>query len=243
MLRFKNQALTFFMAAITFLAVQPILAEDPAVSEDTVRVPAVDFENRTNRRATPAAREYERNTGIMGADEVLKDGEYSLRGISIVRVFDPDTEGLGADIVTIDPQADFGHINAIIRVLQGYLSKAFEYNLEDAAVVARYIVYYNARLRNDASLYQGKYSEDVLAKVDPAKAGIDRSFRNWSGNTQIFIPLKKNLVRPGETDVNREEITEEETGINEDDKTDMDRIDEDRKEEDKDRLDEKEETQ
>ena len=239
--RFTNYALSTFIFATALLATAPAFAEDPAVSEDTVRVPAVNFENRTNRRATPAAREYERETGSMGAEEVLKDGEYSLRGISISRIFDPSKEGMGADVVTIDPQADFGHINAIIRVLQGYLSRAFQYNMEDAGVVARYIVYYNARLRNDASLYQGKYSEDVLAKVDPKKAGIDRSFRNWSGNTQIFIPLKKNIVRPGRTDVDREEITEEETGINEDDKTDMDRIEEERTEEDKDRLDQKEE--
>ncbi|MCB1167161.1 MAG: hypothetical protein KDK33_13450, partial [Leptospiraceae bacterium] len=184
---------------------------------------------------------YERNTGRMGADEVLKDGEFSLRGVTFTRLFDASKEGMGADVMTIDPNADFGHINAIIRVLQGYLQKAFEYKEEDAAVVARYIVYYNARLRADASLYKGKYSDDVIGKIVPEKAGIDRSFKNWAGNTQIIIPLKKNLVRPGETDVNRPEITKEDSGINEDDKTDMNRIDEDRKNEDNNRLDDKKE--
>lgn len=237
----KPSILSAILSAAFLMNGMALFAEDPSVAEDTVRVPAVNFENRTNRRASPAAREYERNTGILGAEEVLKDGEYALRGVSITRVFDPSKEGMGADIVTIDPDADFGHINAIIRVLQGYLSKAFQYDLEDAAVVARYIVYYNARLRNDASLYQDKFSEDVQSRIDANKVGIDRSYRNWSGNTQILIPLKKNIVRPGKTDVDREEITEEETGINEDDKTDMDRIDEERKEEDKDRLEEKEE--
>lgn len=223
----------------TLFAEEP---EDPSISEETVQGPAVQFQNRTNRRATPAARQAERNLGSGLAENVLTEGEGTQRGVSFRRVFDPAEEGFGADIMSIDQAADFGHINAVARVLSGYLTKSFEYSQADADVLARYILYYNARIRQNTVDPKESYSPKVLSQVNAEELGIGRSYTQWSGNTQILIPLRKNVVRPGDSDVDRTEITDNTEGeMDPSDEKKMEEIEEKRDEEDKTELEEKKE--
>lgn len=187
----------------------PATGTGPGLDRDEIRSPRVNFINRSNTRYTEAARRQEVASGSSLADEVVAKKAAKKDGISVKRVFDRTAKGYGADIITIEPAANIGHINRIQRVITGYLMKAFEYSEADATTLSRFILYYNANNRQNKKLLTDKYIPAVAENIDDQKLGIDRSYRNWSGNTQMVIPIRLSAVRPGETDLNNKELKEE----------------------------------
>ncbi len=182
---------------------------NPGLDREEIRSPRVNFINRNNRPFSEAARRQEIASGSTLADQVVANKEASNDGISIKRIFDRNAQGYGADVVTIEANANIGHINRIQRVITGYLMKAFEYSEADATAISRFVLYYNANNRRNEKLLSDKYIPAVAENIDTQKLGIDRSYRNWSGNTQMIIPIRLSAVRPGETDLNNKEINEE----------------------------------
>ncbi len=181
----------------------------PKVSEEEIRSQRVEFINASNAPATEEQRRQSYDAGRRLADQVVATGQSTIDQVTVQRIFDPATPGFGADIITIDPKANFAHINAIQRIIMGYTQRAYEYTPADSEAVSKFILYYNARLRGKSETLEAKYSEAVMAALKPETAGIDRVYRNWAGRTQIVIPLVKNVVRPGKTDVNTGEIKKE----------------------------------
>lgn len=222
----------------------PLFAQEkPGIAEEALTSPAVRFENRTNRRATPAARQYERNLGVRLAENAINDRTAPVDDIQIFRVFDANREKYGADVIVLGPKTNFGHILAIQRVLAGYLERAFEYKAEQADTVSLFLIYYNAEIRTRPELLEKSYSDDVIARIDPKKAGIDRSYRNWPGKTMLLIPLRKNVVRPDKADIDREEIkkeTEDNKDVKKEEKEALEKVDTQLKKEDQKKLDQKE---
>ncbi len=211
----------------------------PSVDRDEIKSPEVDFVNRSNVPFTPAQRRAEINSGGTMADEVVENQRSENNGITIRRVFNRESDKYGADIITIQPNSSIGHINRVERVLTGYLMKAFEYDENDAAVIARFVLYYNANNRGNMSLITEKYSEEVAAAVAEEKLGIDRTYRNWAGNTQMVLPLRKSAVRPGETDLNNKEIEDETKNAEDSEKKEFEEITDDRREDEQEKLDQK----
>lgn len=233
------------MAVMLFAGITgPIFSQEkPSIAEEALTAPAVRFENRTNRRATPAVRQYERNLGIRIAENALNDRTDPVADIQIFRVFDPNKERYGADVIALGPETNFGHILAIQRVIAGYLERAFEYKPEQADTISLFIIYYNAGIRSRPELIEKSFSDAVIAKLDAKMAGIDRSYKNWPGKTMILIPLRKNVVRPDKADIDREEIkkeTEDNKDIKKDEKDALDRVEAERTKEDQAKLDQKE---
>ncbi|MDH5654284.1 MAG: hypothetical protein OEZ34_00105 [Spirochaetia bacterium] len=232
-----------FLSAIFLFSVETLYSQEkPDISLEEVRSDRVNFINRTRRPATRAARLKEIKTGQDLATPINEGKtKINLNGIAFQRVFDPETAGFGADIIILNPRANYGHINALHRVLSGYISSTFEYELNQADTLARYILYYNAHHRKDQGGISKKYSPNVVSSLDPEKIGLDVNYRNWSGKSQIIIPLKKNIVRPNGTDLNNGELeitVGEEGTADEQDK--MEKIQEERKQEDLQKLDDKE---
>ncbi len=210
--------------------------QPPNVDREELRGPAVNFINRTNAPAGADRRQQDVAAGQGLADSVVGGGEATGAGVTIRRVFDREKPGLGADILEISPNADFGHINRVQRVLTGYLMKAFEYQQGDAEVLARFILYYNARNRNNLNVVKERYSETVQGAVDQAKLGIDRNWRNWAGRTQILLPLRKSAVRPGGADLNNPEIDKGTQNVNPQEKQEFNKVTEERKKEEQQKL-------
>jgi len=210
----------------------------PGISEEEVRVPGVEFINRDYRRADRTVIENNLRTGRQAAEQVIKDNHGESDAYKVVRVFNPDTERFGADIVTIDARANIGHINMVKRFLIGYLSTAYEYSAQDAEVLSQFILYYNARNRGNIDALKAKYSDEVISNLNQATLGIDRSYRNWAGKTQLVIPLKKNVVRPGRTDIDNKEI--QDNKANPDEQKKIEEVQQRRNEEDTNRLIQKE---
>ncbi len=243
-------ALALLLAAALALPGAPLLAQDgtggnatpsgnPGLDRDEIQSPRVDFINRNNNRFSAAARRAEVAGGSALADQVVANQNGDRNGITVRRIFDKDAKGYGADIMTIEPRANIGHINRIQRMLTGYLMKAFEYNRADAETLSRFVLYYNANNRQNMDLLKEKYNPAVAEAVDEKKLGIDRSYRNWSGNTQMVIPIRLSAVRPGESDLNLQEVDKETDNVDPDEKKELDELQRKRNEEEAKKLDEK----
>ncbi|MCE9599523.1 MAG: hypothetical protein K8S54_16305 [Spirochaetia bacterium] len=212
----------------------------PKLSEEEIRTGRVEFINASNLPATEAARRQSVEAGKALADSVIATGQGSKDGIQIKRVYDKDAAGFGADILTIDAKANFAHINAVQRIIQGYAQQAFEYNAADSVTMSQFILYYNAKQRGGLDKLKGKYTDKVIGSLTPDKVGIDRSYKNWAGKTEIIIPLVKNVVRPCKTDVNTTEIKKETTDAKKEDTKKLQEIEDKRKQETTTKLDQKE---
>ncbi|MCB1173401.1 MAG: hypothetical protein KDK39_07550 [Leptospiraceae bacterium] len=206
--------------------------------EEVEKTAPVRFTNRTNQRMPAARRTLEVENGKKLAKEVAEKQQASFYGVNIKRVFDKEQKGMGADIISLDPKSTFGHINRVQRVLTGYLMQVFNYKQDQAAVLSRFVLYYNATHRQNMDKVKGSYSAAVAASVDPAKVGIDTKWQNWAGQTQILLPLTKNLARPDDTDLDKKEVTDNENATNED-KEDIKKIIEETRTEDKKEIDKK----
>ena len=250
--RFRLTGILFLTVVSTSLALSGLTAQDgtgansnngggagtssPNLDRTEIQSPRVDFINRSNTPSTEAARRQEIASGAKMADAVIAKKTVTQDGITIKRIFDRDAKGYGADIVTVDPNAGIGHINRIQRVLTGYLMKAFEYSEADATTLSRFILYYNANNRRNMKLLEDKYAPAVAQNVDPQKLGIDRSYRNWAGNTQMIIPIRLSAVRPGETDLNNKEIKEETKNVDKKEQDELKRLQDERNREEQKKL-------
>ena len=211
----------------------------PGLLEEEIRTDPVNFENRSLLRASRQRREMDINLGALLAEEVLKNGSVERNGFRITRLFEKGTPGHGADVVEILPDANFGHVNVIQRVLSGYLAEAFQYGKGDAGVLARFLLYYNASVRPRWKEVSGKYSGDVGDFLSSRYPGISTVYRDWPGKTAIVLPLKKSLVRPGQTDLDHGEVNRETHDASSSDRQELKEVQQRRREDDLNKLEEK----
>ena len=77
--------------------------------------------------------------------------------------FESKEEGrFGGDVMEFTKKASFGHINAIVRVVSGYINGMFQYNQEDSELLALYVVYYNRKHRGDSSYVDSKFLRKMI---------------------------------------------------------------------------------
>jgi chemotaxis protein histidine kinase CheA len=217
--------------------------EEPKVAEEIIKGNRIQFINRTNQRALDITIQRQINAGKKLAEDVLKQKEGEEINIIAKRFFDPNQEKYGADVIILTEKTNFGHINGIQRILLGYLQTAFQYNNKQAETLAELLVYYNANLRLNPKNIEESYSKKVLDNIDIKKAGIDRVYRNWPGKTQLLIPLRKNIVRPEKTDLDRkelQEVIEKDKSIPQEKKEELKKIDQELKKEDTKKIEQKE---
>lgn len=109
---------------------------------------------------------------------------------SLIHAVDTETEGkLDADILLINETATVDHIKNLRRIITGYLTAAYSYEVQDAETLAVFITVYNAVYRNQLSAFTEKYKETVLENLTEEKVGLSTIWSDWAGNTQIVIPL------------------------------------------------------
>jgi chemotaxis protein histidine kinase CheA len=111
--------------------------------------------------------------------------------------------------VSIGADQSFDHINSINRILASYIENSFQYKEADSDTLATYVLYYNAAHRKDTALFAKRYNENVNQAIDGEKVGIDTSYKNWPGKTEIVIPISGNILKDGGTDVTTDELEEE----------------------------------
>ena len=175
-------------------------AEKTRRKEKLKKLNIKSFINRNNERADEKTRKAHFETGKKLANRFMTNPESTFHnGISVQR-FETKEEGLlGADVLEFTKEASYGHINAIVRVVSGYVSGMYEYNQEDAELLALYVIYYNRKHRGDMEyLRENFYQNDIVKKE---RLGIPEKFDGWRGQTQILIPVEKNLTKGGGFDI------------------------------------------
>jgi chemotaxis protein histidine kinase CheA len=166
----------------------------------------IEFINRSYKRASSDIVQENQEIGKKLAQEIQKGDSTNVNGVSIQRI-QPGKDGkLGADILTISESQSFDHINSIIRIVASYVETSFQYKAGGADTIGQYLVYYNAAHRKDLSYFSSKYSEEVVKAVTADKVGIDTNYKNWSGKTQLIIPIEKNILKDSGKDVTTDEL-------------------------------------
>ncbi|MBB6042725.1 P83/100 family protein [Borreliella yangtzensis] len=112
----------------------------------------------------------------------------------INRFIDDQDKKASVDVFSIGSRSELDSIFNLRKILVGYLIKAFDYERSSAELIAKVITIYNAVYRGDLDYYKGFYIESALKSLTKENAGLSRVYSQWAGKTQIFIPLKKNIL-------------------------------------------------
>jgi hypothetical protein len=168
------------------------------------------FKNRNEKRASLSMIKRQILYGRKVAATIKETGKSEGKMYVVTRVFNDGAQKFNADIVFLTKKFRGGHSDVVKRFLIGYLEEMFEYERPDARLLAQFILYYNGMFHRKLEKFNNDYDEGVVAKLDPNKVGIHKFYKRWPGNTQIVIPLEKNLLQTkGEKDVPVEEIVKE----------------------------------
>ncbi|QFI14836.1 P83/100 family protein [Borrelia sp. CA_690] len=112
----------------------------------------------------------------------------------INRFIDDKDKKASVDVFSISSKSQLDSIYNLRKILVGYLIKSFDYDRSSAELISKVITIYNAVYRGDLDYYKGFYIEPALKSLTKENAGLSRVFSQWAGKTQIFIPLKKNIL-------------------------------------------------
>ncbi|MGP1564838.1 MAG: P83/100 family protein [Treponema sp.] len=100
-----------------------------------------------------------------------------------------ETKGFDADILLIGSAASVDHIDNLRHIIASYLSAAYGYTEKDANTIAIFVTVYNAVYKGKIDSYNSKYKKIVTDNLDPVNCGLSVDYKDWSGKSQIVIPL------------------------------------------------------
>ncbi|WP_411822024.1 P83/100 family protein [Leptospira sp. 'Mane'] len=195
-------------AIFLFVVVTGVSAQSKApLGESEIKgARKIEFINRSLKKANPDILQENAETGKKLASALSKSDNASISGVTVQRI-QPGSDGkLGADIFSISESQSFDHVNSIVRIVAAYLENSFQYKAGGADTLAQYVLYYNAAHRKDLKFFTGKYTADVITSVTAEKVGIDTNYKNWSGKTQLIIPIEKNILKDSGKDITADEL-------------------------------------
>jgi uncharacterized coiled-coil protein SlyX len=196
-----RRILPFICIGFITIAVSGALEIDRAELQD-VGDADIEFENYQGPVEQIDSREAIRGIGRDLGDSVTASGRGNYGGrYRATRILgDPESSLRGADIIELDGAARVDHIVNLRRIVAGYLESAWQYQREDADLLARFITIYNAVHRGNMSFFASRYRSAVVDFLQPERAGLATSYRQWPGNTQLVIPIRDDRVA-GDLDV------------------------------------------
>ncbi len=154
----------------------------------------VEFVNFTGRHAVIETVDQIRGIGQALAAGAGRGESPALLGLKYSALHMPELKEagrFGADIISIDRESRVDHIDNVRRVLSGYLEALYRYSRADADTLALFATYYNAVYRGNMTYFTAKYQSAVVAKLEPARAGLSTKYFEWPGATQVLIPLSE----------------------------------------------------
>ena len=189
----KNGA--FFLIAV-FLFMTVFHAGADTVFEEELRSAVEDssivFQNYTGPHSRIDSIQQIIGIGTMlGSPVGRESGDFDYYGkYRVIHAVDYTVEeGLDADIFILSEAAGVDHIVNLRRILAGFLSAAYGYDGERAALLSEFITVYNAVYRGDMEYFSGAYKPVVTRHLVEDKAGLALSYKEWAGGTMIMIPL------------------------------------------------------
>ncbi len=199
---FRTATLLVFAVALGLSA----QSKAPLGESEFQGVKRIEFINKSYKRASSDIVQENQELGKKLAQGIQKGDSSVTGGVSIQRI-QPGKDGkLGADILTISESTSFDHVNSIIRIVASYVETSFQYKAGGADTLGQYLIYYNAAHRKDLKYFSSKYTEEVTKLLTADKVGLDTNYKNWSGKTQLIIPIEKNILKDGGKDVTTDEL-------------------------------------
>ncbi|MDX1960869.1 MAG: P83/100 family protein [Leptospiraceae bacterium] len=167
------------------------------ISEKEIRkAKKVEFNNRVNEKAPSRYKVENEELGKEIAKNIQYDGnKQNEKSVVNASRIPPNGKELGADILVFTEKSKFGHINSIQRILSGYVQEAFRYSEKDSTLIAKYVLYYNAMHRNDLDYFQKRFNPSIKTLISKEGAGISTDYKDWSGNTEIVIPIETSSAK------------------------------------------------
>ena len=206
-----NSALKIILFFV-FLNGFSIAAQKAKLGESEIRESEkIRFTNRSNQRAADSVKKQNDSIGkrLSQMVESEPNGVHDYKGVSARRILGDKNGLFGGDVISLDEDSGFGHINSVYRILASYIENSFGYSEEKADIIALYVLYYNAMHRNEKSYFKTKYANNLSDVLKVNSTGIGKSYRDWPGKTQIVIPLETNILKQNEIDVTLDELGEE----------------------------------
>jgi hypothetical protein len=182
-----------YLFALAFLLQSSIFSQSKVVlgEEEIRKAPYTKFENRSDKFATPEMKALEAEIGKGLHDLVIQtDKPINYKGFTLQRFYSNEPGKFGGDILVLNKNATYGHINSIKRILNSYIQNSFEYTEKNADVLVMEVLYYNAQNRQKLDRIKKRYTKSLVAALNKNKVGIGKKFNDWPGNTQIVIPIK-----------------------------------------------------
>ncbi len=182
-----------YLFALTFFLYSSLIAQSKVVlgEEEIRKAPYTKFENRSDKFATPEMKALEAEIGKGLHDLVIEtDKPINYKGFTLQRFYSDEKGKFGGDILVLNKNATYGHINSIKRILNAYIQSSFEYTEKNADVLVMEVLFYNAQNRQKLDRIKKRYTKSLIAALNKNKVGIGKKFNDWPGNTQIVIPIK-----------------------------------------------------
>lgn len=165
----------------------------------------VKFQNKNTLKATRDKLELDTKLGESLAGENPGDPLLKNSDLKIVHI-PSKSKKIGADILIIGKKFKVGHVNTIKRILSSYIQNSFGYEEKDANTLSYYVLYYNVLYRKNINYFKGKYDKEVIKNLNKELLGISKKYTDWPGNTQIVIPLSKNILKDKNSDLTISEL-------------------------------------
>jgi hypothetical protein len=195
------------------LSSSTLLAQEKAkLGESEIRdSEKIKFTNRSNARAAENVKRQNDQIGRKLSEmiEAEPNAVHEYKDVSVRRIYADKNGQFGGDVISLDSDSGFGHINSIYRILASYIQNSFGYQEDRADIIALYVLYYNAMHRSEKSYFKSKYSEKLVDNLKVNSTGIGKTFKEWPGRTQIVIPLEGNVLKENEIDITLDELGNE----------------------------------
>lgn len=201
----------YFFVFIIFFSFYPLYSERPRVQEKELQgAKKVQFFNRANSRANSKLIQEQEELGRKLAKMVESNPNipHRLKGIEVKRYASEKSGFMGADILSLGNEVNYGHFHSLKRLLASYIQNAFEFSESNADTIALFALYYNAIHRNQKSYFRDKYSPNVVNELDVEKVGLSQYYNDWPNNTQLVIPIDYNQISKRE-EISLEEIAKD----------------------------------
>ena len=196
MTRFVKKVLALTLICAGFVqAVSAVEVDEPELQSTGSLGDSIEFENYGGPYAVIETAEAITGIGTALGLEVAQSLETPVTvqpgaKYSLIHAVDLSTqEKLDADILLLNENAQVDHIKNLRRIIAGYLSAAYGYDMQDAETIAVFVTLYNAVYRGQMNVFEERYKPTVIQHLDEQKVGLSTNWEDWPGNTQIVIPL------------------------------------------------------
>ncbi len=200
----------YFFIFVFFIYFYPLYSERPKLHEKELQgVKKVQFFNRANSKANSKLIQEQEELGRRLAKlvESNPNNYHRYKGIEVKRYASEKQGLMGADVISLGNEIQYGHYHSLKRFLASYIQNAFEFSESNSDTIALFALYYNAVYRNQKSYFRSKYSPNVVNDLNVEKVGLSQYYNDWPNNTQLVIPIDYNQVSKKE-EILLEEIVE-----------------------------------